>query len=356
MIKIAFFNLYSGINNRGAESFVHELARLLAEKHQVDFYSGGVMSIKNVQNIILSTKITQPVHDLNILKLLFLDRASIAVLVFSLKAFLRLWRGNYDWIIPINGFWQVLLCKIINIFRGSKILITGHSGPGWDERWNLYLKPDVFAATTQPSAQWARKACPWTKVVTIPYGIDIETFSKAKPVKLGLERPIILCPAAAVPYKRVDLAIRAVSKLKKGSLLHLGTGPLLGEIREIGERLLGKKRFLSQAVGYENMPEYYAACDIVTLPSSPQENSPMVFLEAMAAGKMTVTTDAPRPRWILGGAGIFIDPENTSAYAKALGEALSKKDEEIVKRQAEKYAWARILTEYDKLISSPLQT
>lgn len=333
-MKIAFLNLYGGINNRGAESFAHELADRLGKFHEVKVFRGidyGVLAV-------------QPTNNLTILKLLFLDGAAISVLRFSFKIFGELWRGNYDWIVPMNGFWQVILCKLI--FK-SKILITGHSGPGWDEKWNLWLKPDVFVATTEPTAKWAKKVSPWTNVVRIPYGVDIAKFVRAKPVGLDLERPIVLCPAAAVPYKRIDLAIRAMGKLEKGSLLHLGTGPLLTEIKKLGSEILGSKRFRNITVEYEDIPSYYAACDLVTLPSATQENSPMVFLEAMAAGKMVVTTPNPRSEWILGSMGQYVDPENIGEYAAALKIGLEKK---VSKNEIARFSWDNIARNYLDLL------
>ena len=327
-MKIAFLNIYSGINNRGAESFSHELAKKLGKNHQVDFFSGKDCNVK----------IVQPQHNRGLLKTFFLDAATISVLRFTLKILPKL--GSYDWLIPMNGFWQVLLCK----FSPGKILITGHSGPGWDERWNLYLKPDIFVATTQPTADWAKKTCFYTKVIIIPYGID--EYKNITPVNVNLEKPVVLCPAAAVRYKRVDLAIKAVSKMKRGSLLHLGTGPLLPDLKKLGEELLGK-RFLSLTVNYDQMPGFYAACDVVTLPSSEQENSPMVFLEAMAANKITITTDTPRSRWILGNAGIFIDPTNIVNYSKALISGLGS-DKKLIKDQVVKYSWDKIIRKYDE--------
>ena len=59
-MKIAFLNIYSGVNNRGAESFAHELAIRLGEKHQEKFYRGADYGVKviqpehNVNNTIVS--------------------------------------------------------------------------------------------------------------------------------------------------------------------------------------------------------------------------------------------------------------------------------------------------------------
>src|SRR3989344_1437399 len=174
-MKIAFLNLYSGTNDRGAETFVHELAGHLGEEHTVKIYRG----------VDYRVPIVQPTNSQNILKLLFLDGAALSVLWFTIKIFRELWYGEYDWIIPMNGFWQVLLCKFI--YR-SKLLITGHSGPGWDEKWNLWFKPDVFVATTEPSAIWAKQISPWTRVETIPYGVETGKYANAKPAALNLKR------------------------------------------------------------------------------------------------------------------------------------------------------------------------
>ncbi len=357
-MKIAFLNIYSGVNNRGAESFAQELAGRLSGEHEVFFFYGGEPRGDEKYKVVrINAPVVQPHQGSypdawhNLLKKLFLDQAALSVLDFSLTAFPYLWRGKFDLLIPLNGFWQVLLCKVITLFCGGKILITGHSGPYWDDKWNLWLKPDIFVATTGPTQSWAKQVSPWTKVTLIPYGVDLSRFSQAKPRSLDLERPLILCPSAAVPYKRIDLAIAAVARLKKGSLLHLGEGYVGEEIKELGEKLLGPGRFASFTVSYTEMPEYYAAADLVTLPSLPQENSPMVYLEAMAAGKAVVTTDAPRARWILGEAGLFINPEDTDKYADALTRALKIKDRKSILVNADRFDWSNIYLQYEKLIN-----
>lgn len=338
-MKIAFLNIYSGINNRGAEIFIHELAARLGKKNEVEIIKAEP-----------HTWVVQPENTTSILKRFFLDSASISVLIFTIKILPKLWANKFDILIPVNGFWQVLLCKIMTLFRGGKVVITSHSGPFWDERWNLYLKPDAFVATTEPTANWAKKTSPWTRVIPIPYGIDLAKFARVPLAKLKLKKPIILCPAAAVQYKRVDLAIKAVSKINNVSLLHLGSGPEIDKLNAIGKALLSD-RHQSISVQADEMPKYYAACDLVTLPSASQENSPMVFLEAMAAHKFVVATDAPRPRWMLGPAGVFVDPENIEEYANALKIALEKKWGKEQQDQLEKFSWDKIVTQYENLFN-----
>ena len=351
-MKIAFLNIYSGINNRGAESFAHELAGRLSEKNEVLFLKADK-----------KTWLAQPQHSTSLLKRFFLDSASLSVLLFSLRQLPILLREKPDVMIPMNGFWQLLLCKLIAIFTDSKIVVVGHSGPGWDEMWNLFLNPDVFVATTEPTANWAKKVCSWTRVETIPYGIDLATFSRPGLAKtaaklrleLELEKPIILCPAAAVAYKRIQLAVEAVAMMDRGSLLHLGKGPLAQEIEKQGVKKLGKKRFRSTVVSPEVIPEFYAAADLVTLSSTAQENSTMVFLEAMAASKFVVTTDAPRARWILGEAGVFTNPDNIDAYAEAINSTLKRKWGKPQQDQIEQFSWDKIGKMYENLLQDILK-
>lgn len=337
-MKILFLNLYSGKVERGAESFAHELANRLSRNHSVTFNKGDSSFLP--KNKFSGSIIGQ------LRKRLFLDRAALEVLFFTLKQISHIGNSNYDVITPLNGFWQVLILKLLQPFKHFKIIITGHSGPGWDERWNLYLKPNYFVSTTKPTLEWAKKTCPWTDSVLIPYGIDPKKF-KSKPAKLNLKPPIILCPSALVPYKRVDLAIKAVAKLKSTSLLVLGKGPLKNELNSLGKKLLGK-RFLIDAVPYSQMPSYYATASVITLPSDPQENSPMVFLESLAAGKTVVVTDAPRTRWALGQAGSYTNPQDIDQYAKALKYALTHKPKHTYS-ELEKFSWPKVVAAYHKL-------
>jgi len=356
-MKIAFLNLYTGVNKRGAESFSDGLATKLAENHHVTFFMGGHPTGKEKYKVVqLESFIAQPSDSFKggllqkMAKRVFLDRSNLAVLLFSIKAFPYLWKGKFQVMRPINGFWQVVICKIIKFFRGGKIIIRGASGPGWDERWNLYLKPDLFVATTPETAAWAKRTCPWTTVEMLPLAVDVEKFSHAKSCKLDLEHPFVLCNAAADSYKRVDFAIKAVAKLPKGSLIHLGEGPQKQEIIKLGSELLGKKRFLSTSVPYDEVPQYYKAADVVVFPSKQQESFGMVLLEAMAAGKMVVATDTSKTRWILGPAGIFVDPENIEEFSKGIEKALKvKADSKEIQNHFEKFTWDTVANEYENL-------
>jgi len=346
-MKIAFLNLYAGSVQRGAETFTEALAKRITREHEVEWYKGYSEAL--------------PLHQFpkNILRSLqkhcFLDRANRAVLRFSLKTLSSLRQGNFDVVVPMNGFWQVLLVKLLQPFKKYQILIIGHAGPGWDERFNLYLHPDVFVATTQPAYEWAKHTCPWTRMELVPYAVSETKFKAAKPVKIPLKKPIILCPAALVPYKRIELAIEAVARLKSASLLILGQGPLEEKLQKLGKEKLAN-RWLLTSVSHDRIPDYYATADLVTLPSLLQENSPMVFLESLAAGKLVVTTDTQRNRWMLEKAGIYCDPMNLKEYTNALALGLQRKDEARTKTAAisalVKFQWATVEKSYQRILTS----
>jgi glycosyltransferase involved in cell wall biosynthesis len=285
----------------------------------------------------------------------FLDTPSRAVFKFTLLNVGKIIRSNFDIVIPMNGFWQLLLLKIFQPLGRYKIVVTGHSGPGWDERWNLYLKPDIFIATSEPAHEWAKQTSPWTRVELIPYAIDEKKFLGAIPATVSLKKPVILCPAALVPYKRVESAIQAVAGLKNASLLVLGKGPLAKKLQSLGSEKL-KGRFLLKSVPHESIAAYYAAADVVTLPSEPQENSPMVFLESLAAGKQVVTADTARNRWMLEEAGVYCDPASEGSYKNALTEALRKGEDETSRQAIDsaftKFRWSKVEPAYQRILES----
>src|SRR5690606_533221 len=112
-------------------------------------------------------------------------------------------------------------------------------------------------------------------------------------------------------------------------------------------KLLGD-RFLLTSVPHKDIPKYFIYSDLITLPSKPQENSPMVFIEALAAGKMVVATDTPRNRWMLEDSGIYVDPSNIKTYAKALAQALKTKPD--TSTALKKFTWQSVIKKYNKLI------
>lgn len=315
-MRIVFLSRYQNKFQRGAENFVMELANRLSQNHKVDILVGE-----------------------------------------DADSMIKVLQGKYQVVIPINGRLQSLKTSLARVVGGYKLLITGHSGIGRDDMWNIVVaKPDVFVALTEYQKNWAKKWAWGSQVVKIPNGVDLEKFNpKGEKLKLGLPKPIILSVGALTWYKHHNRVIRAMGKLKFGSVLIVGEGPERESLEKLGKNLLGK-RFKIANFDYGDMPRIYRSCDLFTLPSWDREAFGLVYLEAMASGLPVVAPDDPSRHEIVGNAGIFTDVSDPEKYAKALEECLKRNWDHRPREQAQKFSWEKVALEYDELLSSLLKS
>ncbi len=347
-MKIAFLNYYSGQLNRGGETFVAELAKRLAKSNDVRIFCAGPRQAVSVSSLPTT----------HFLRRLFLNSERIRELLFTLKTLPEIMRLKPEIVFPINGGWQALICSLYCRFFGAKLVIAGHSGPGWDDRWNLLMKPHLFIALTGSQLVWAKRATIYhQKFALIPDGVDLTQFKSAgKKFHTDLERPITLLVAATTPDKRVEQGIRAIASLKKGSLLLLGKGPLDERINKLGYKLLGQNRFFHTAVSYDQMPEYYRRADLFTLCSVGSEAFGIVYLEAMATNLPCVASDDASRREIIGAAGVFVkNPDDPKEYALAISTALKKDWRDLPRTQASNFAWPTVAEKYENALDQLLK-
>lgn len=344
-MKIAFLSYYNGIVNRGVETVVHELASRLSQNHELTVFQGGSGkdTIYKVREINVKTLSTShfPLESR-----LFLDAKSQTIKKFTKEALKDLKKEKYDIVVAWNNGWQLLLCKIANV---GKVIAVGESGIGWDDRIAMWSFPDCFIALTKFQQKWLEKNNPFVKVVTIPNGVAVEKFNKSGTKKeLNLPDPIILSVAALTRAKRLDLAIKAVAKLEKGSLVLVGKGEEENYLKKLGDELL-PGRFKIISANYNDMPDIYRTAELFTFPTVPTESFGVVLLEAMATNLPVVTNDDPIRREIVGDAGLFVDPTNTEHYTEILKKALEMNWENKPKVQAEKFSWEKIAKQYEEL-------
>lgn len=219
------------------------------------------------------------------------------------------------------------------------MVVAGQSGKGWDDRINLLTNPDCFVALSTAMKKWAKSFSPWVRVEYIPNGVNLAKFHLGGvSINTVLARPIILCVGALTAEKRINLAIQAVAKLKKGSLLVVGEGPLASQLREQGNRLLGK-RFVLTTYDFAKMPQVYRMADLFTLPSPGYRSFEIVIVEALASNVPVVVNDDPIRREIVGEAGLFVEPTDLEKYTSVLEEALKIKWRDKPLKQAKKFSW-----------------
>lgn len=315
-MKVAFLSRYQGKVERGAETYVNELSKRLSENHEVTVLSGK-----------------------------------------DADSFSKIIKGSYDIVIPTNGRLQVLKASIGRMFGKYRVVISGQSGTGIDDVFNVLVRPDVFAALTDFAADGAgnklRSAKTWSwgsKIVTIPNGVDLEKFKPGGvKVDLKLGKPIVLSVGALYWYKHHERTIEALAEVENASLLIIGDGSDKEKLQNLGEKILGKNRFKIVQVPFEQMPNYYRAADLFVLPSWDREAFGTVYVEALASGLPVVAPDDSPRREIVGNAGIFVDVSNPQKYANAIKEALSTGWDDKPRRQAEKFSWDKIAEQYEKL-------
>jgi glycosyltransferase involved in cell wall biosynthesis len=332
-MKIAFINIYQGAVERGAETFVNELSRKLSEKHFVKVYGFSVKTLPRWP----------------VLWRTYLDPFGLQIFWYTLKLIPSFLKERFDVVVPVNGGWQPALVRLVTWVYGGKMIISGQSGIGWDDRNNLWCFPDRFVALTKFAGKWAGRVNPHVKIEVIPNGVDVERFlGERSKVSLRLARPVILSVGALTASKRLDLAIKAVSRLKKGSLLLVGKGEARNKLREAGDGLL-KEKYLITSFSHSDMPKVYKSADLFTFPTNPNESFGIVMLEAMASGLAVVANDDPIRREIVGSAGSFVDPRDPKLYAQALDRALKTNWGNKPLNQAKKFDWGKIALKYDEL-------
>jgi glycosyltransferase involved in cell wall biosynthesis len=348
-MKIAFLSFYSGEVYRGVETFVHELGnRLVKMGHKVTIYQNGPQ-IKGAKYKTVTMGLKIDYKKTNSYRP-FVNYYGRKVGSFTSKVLKEIDKDT-DIIFPTNGQWQALLCGLWAKVHKAKVVISGQSGPGLDDRMNLWTFPDSFTALTRYQKNWARRANPFVRVEKIPNGVDLTKFNnEIKPISLDLPRPVILSVGALDSSKRLDLAIKAVSRLENPSLLLVGRGPQEEELRKLGEELL-PKRFKIMHFAYSQMPEVYRAADIFTYPTVPWESFGLALVEAMASGLPVVATNDPIRKEIVGRAGVLVNPTDTAAYSVALENALKLRWGKRPLNQAKRFNWDKIALKYEKLFS-----
>ena len=335
-MKIASLNAYQENVSRGAETFVQELSKRLSQKNTVEVISGDSY------------------HESNwpVIWRVFLDPKGLQILFFTLKKLSYLWKNKFDVVIPINGGWQPALLRILTWLYGGKMIIAGQSGIGWDDKNNLWCFPDYFVALSSYAKTWAKKINPFVATIYIPNGVDIKNFSpEGSKMKLKLKKPIIITVGALTQTKRINLTIEAVSRLRNVSLLVVGDGELRKDLEDLGQLLL-PDRFAILKLPFEEMPKAYRCGNLFTLVSEPFYSFEIAIIEALSTNLPVVVNNDPLRKEIVGDAGIFVNPEDSESYAKALERALRTDWENKPRKQAEKFSWDKVALQYEVLFKS----
>lgn len=160
--------------------------------------------------------------------------------------------------------------------------------------------------------------------------VDVEAFNWKRP-----SEEFYLIVAALVPYKKVDLAVRAFNKMGK-PLIIIGNGSERTKLQELAKRnvqLLGSQPF-------EVLKDYFERCKAFIFPGV--EDFGITPLEAQAAGKPVIAYRA-------GGAletikenetGLFFDEQQADSLVEAVAyfeDHIEQFDPQASRQQAEAF-------------------
>jgi rhamnosyl/mannosyltransferase len=171
------------------------------------------------------------------------------------------------------------------------------------------------------------------KCTVIPYGIDPAPLAdtpvvraRAAALRGTMGTPIVLFVGRLVPYKGMDVLLRAMATLD-AKLVVVGDGPLRRPLEaQALATCAGRVTFAGTVLDAELVALYHA-CDVFVLPSVTRaEAFGMVQIEAMACGRPVVST-AVRSGvpWVNqhGETGLVVEPGDARALAAALQTLLA---------------------------------
>lgn len=226
------------------------------------------------------------------------------------------------------------------------------------------------------------RVCPSDKITVIPVGVDLSWISQMERYRGALRREF------RVPADRLTIGIIGrITEIKNHRLFLSAARQLIGKTRihffvigdgELQEEMvrvaheLGLRDLVTFTGWQRNPAKIYADLDIVCL-TSLNEGTPVVLIEAMAAGRPFVATDVGGVRdLVIGGEmvhpdgfkifanGILTPPDDPAALTAALGFLAENCDVQrnmgVAAQQSarEKYSYTRLLEDIDSLYTDLL--
>ena len=227
---------------------------------------------------------------------------------------------------------------------------------------------DKVISTTKSYASTSRSL--WDiDVDVVPNAVDISRFNPNNEGKFIREKyakdeePIALFVGRLVPHKGIGILIRAINQTENGKLLIVGDGPYLSWLKKLTKKMNLEERvvFVGPISDYW-LPAYYAATDVVILPSTSRlEAFGIVGLEGMASGKPLILSDIPGVRDVISKKeGYIVEPLDPEEMAKALekiwdGPEMAKKMGKRGRERVEKlFSWEKVSKEIENVFTDIL--
>jgi glycosyltransferase involved in cell wall biosynthesis len=250
----------------------------------------------------------------------------------------RLLRGGGFDLVHAHIFASAAAAAIATLGKGLPLVITEHTEASWQtwrtrwiSRWAHRRARHTIAVSTPIERRLIeRDGVPSDLVTLIPNAVipaPDETPDSASTLPDGWpEGPLIGVVARLQPEKGVANFLQAATRVSRifpeAGFLVVGDGPLREELLSLAERLGISKRV--RFLGYRtDSRALMGLMDVLVVPSL-TEGSPLIVLEAMAAGIPVVASAVGGiPDQLRHGEeGILVPPDDPDALGEALGALL----------------------------------
>jgi glycosyltransferase involved in cell wall biosynthesis len=257
----------------------------------------------------------------------------------SLKAVLRKYKPDLVHAGPLQScaFLAALsgFRPLVGVSWGSDILVDAQRSPWhrWATRYVL-RRSEVLVGDCNPVRRAALAfGMPDERIVTFPWGIDLEQFKPAPEFHPSEAAFTLLSTRSWEPIYGVDVIARgfvhAAQELSKRGgpalrMVMLGGGSQAGLLHSIFQTggVEGQVHFPGQ-VSQADLPRLYACADLY-VSGSHSDGTSISLLEAMASGKPVLVSDIPGNReWVEPGVQGWLFPDGDShAFAWAVLQAV----------------------------------
>jgi glycosyltransferase involved in cell wall biosynthesis len=319
----------------GIQEHVSNLAQTLARQgHQLKVVTVRRNKSERVRDTFAGLDVTR-VPQLNLPKTLTTQYlASTTALLIAMRL-----RGQAD-VVHYHTFWpDAFTAFVVNKFvptvytaHESRFLLMAEQPKS--RRWlKLALRPfqGILAPSTELLEVTRQLGVSSEKSAFIANAVDA---SKFRPGVTGetvrarygipLDHCLILCPRRLVPKNGLEFLIESIPSIRRRfsdvSVLIAGDGPererLEARVRELG---LHESVIFAGNQDNDDLPEFYAAADIVAIPSLKEATS-IAGLEAMASACAVVATNVGGLPEIIedGVSGLLVPPRDPEALALAI--------------------------------------
>ena len=260
--------------------------------------------------------------------------------------------------LPAFYIYNRLLVPII-LSRANKIIVTSYDYAG-SSIFNL----SIF--------QKRRK-----DVVEIHNGVDVDFFRPGVDANFVRSRHNLQTQDTVLLFlssldrsharKGLGILLLALSKLsnQKIKLLIVGDGDMRSEyVNKVKELNLESKVVFTGRVPQNELPGYYAACDMVVIPSRPPEAFGLALAQGMAAGKPVIGSNIPGVRCLIqeGKTGFMVEPDDILGLVDRIEElvlnqelrnAMGRRGRNFITQH---YTWGRAGTDLLKLYKDILNS